>query len=188
MSASEAPRLTAVVLLPTPPFWLTTAMMRGVPCPLVANAVALVDVALSALDQQVPLVPSRIIDDLFEQRAQDGAHPDIAAKAGGRRAALDQERNHVLARDGKIPHRERRFFFKYLRHPRFEQLVFLRPFGQATTDNIRVPQGKKTFKMRRSDAIDKTANRFGLQRRIGRIHVRAHEMFDRRDRLVRKPP
>src|SRR5258708_40298372 len=73
MSASEAPRFTAVVLLPTPPFWLTTAMMRGVPCPLVANAIALVDEALRALDQQVPLVPSRIIHDLFEQRGQRGA-------------------------------------------------------------------------------------------------------------------
>jgi hypothetical protein len=30
-SASAAPRLTAVVDLPTPPFWLAIAMMRAVP-------------------------------------------------------------------------------------------------------------------------------------------------------------
>ena len=29
ISARPAPRLTAVVVLPTPPFWLATAMMRG---------------------------------------------------------------------------------------------------------------------------------------------------------------
>src|ERR1700722_4256323 len=108
MSASEAPRLTAVVLLPTPPFWLTTAMIRGAPSPLVANAVALVDVALSALDQQVPLVPSRIIDDLFEQRRQDGAHSSVPAEPRRRRAVLDQEPNHVLAGNRKIAHRQGR--------------------------------------------------------------------------------
>src|ERR1700719_1523757 len=106
MSASEAPRLTAVVLLPTPPFWLTTAIMRGVPCPLVANAVALVDVALGALDQQVPLVPSRIIDDLFEQRRQRSAHARIAAEARRRYAAFDQHCNHVVAGDRKVADRE----------------------------------------------------------------------------------
>ena len=31
MSASAAPRLTAVVLLPTPPFWLAIAMIRALP-------------------------------------------------------------------------------------------------------------------------------------------------------------
>ena len=30
-SASDAPRLTAVVLLPTPPFWLATAMTLALP-------------------------------------------------------------------------------------------------------------------------------------------------------------
>src|SRR5215203_5031455 len=30
-SASEAPKLTAVVDLPTPPFWLAIAMMRATP-------------------------------------------------------------------------------------------------------------------------------------------------------------
>ena len=31
MSASAAPRLTAVVLFPTPPFWLAIAMIRARP-------------------------------------------------------------------------------------------------------------------------------------------------------------
>src|SRR5690625_2415913 len=33
-SASAAPRLIVVVVLPTPPFWLHIAMIRAGPCPL----------------------------------------------------------------------------------------------------------------------------------------------------------
>ena len=52
--ARDAPRFTAVVLFPTPPFWLTIAMIRAVACSHYrANAVPLADDALCTLDEQV---------------------------------------------------------------------------------------------------------------------------------------
>src|SRR3954463_6934001 len=52
-SARAAPRLTAVVVLPTPPFWLATAMIRPGRTALESCAVALSAAAFSAASPSV---------------------------------------------------------------------------------------------------------------------------------------
>src|SRR3979411_1574577 len=85
-SARDAPRLTAVVDFPTPPFWLTIAITRAVVCSGTTNAAnltsgraeMLVDVAFRTLGEQARLVPRRVVDDLLEQRVEHLAHDPVA--------------------------------------------------------------------------------------------------------------
>src|ERR1035437_7830690 len=89
-SASDAPRLTAVVDFPTPPFWLTIAMMRAVLCigttadkktDLPGRGEVLVDVAFCTLGERARLVPRRVIGDLLEQRLEHLPDAVVAAKS-----------------------------------------------------------------------------------------------------------
>src|ERR1700736_1346098 len=88
-SARDAPRLTAVVDFPTPPFWLTIAITRAVVCSGTTNeanltsgrAEMLVDVAFRTRAEQARLVPRRVVGDLLAQRAEHLADGPVSAKS-----------------------------------------------------------------------------------------------------------
>src|SRR5262249_48050289 len=60
MAASAVPRLIAVVVLPTPPFWLATARTRGDLCASVARARSGAAKSASGGDEMAALVMARL--------------------------------------------------------------------------------------------------------------------------------
>src|SRR5438105_3538971 len=83
--ARQAPRLTAVVLFPTPPFWLTIATVRGISAGLafVASAVVPRGRAFSnPLEQHFARVEPGILGHVVEQLTQNRS--DLWSTLGAR--------------------------------------------------------------------------------------------------------
>src|ERR1700676_626536 len=138
-NASDAPRFTAVVDLPTPPFWLTIAITRAVVCTastadktdLPRHGEMLDDVAFSALREQARLVQRRVVGDLLEECLQHLADPRVAAETGCHDPPALEDRDHVAAAEGELAQPQGRLLGEHRGHANFEPLVGVIALAQS---------------------------------------------------------
>src|SRR6202163_3474834 len=161
-NASDAPRFTAVVDLPTPPFWLTIAITRAVVCTastadktdLPRRGEMLVDVALGALREQARLVQRRVVGDLLEERLQHLADPGVAAESRCHDPFALEDRNHVVAAEGELAQAQRRLLREHRAHPGLEALVGPIALAQPRAVDVGAAQGEKPLEMLGADAAE----------------------------------
>ena len=139
------------------------------------------------LSEQARLVAGRLVGDLFEQGMEHLAHPRIAAKTRLRQALALQRGDHVLTPDRQIAHGQRRFFRQHLGHPGLEPLVRIIAFGESRAGDVGPAQREQPVQMLGSDPAHEAADRLVLRLGVGTVHVLAHQMGDRFDRLARQP-
>src|SRR6202163_866839 len=190
--ARDAPRLTAVVDFPTPPFWLTIAITRAVVCSVTTNEAELtsgrvemlVDVAFSTRGEKARLVPRRVVGDLLEQRVEHLSHPPVAAKSAGRKAFSLEHRHDVVAGDRQVADGERRAFREHGRDPRFEPLVRVVAPREAGPVDVSTAQREEAAEMLRADPAHEAPKRLVRGVGVGGVHVVQHEVRDRRHGVV----